>query len=133
MILLYALELAESVSKVQVRVMVQGKGEMLVDFFRHLSPVTINTLMRQMPIHGRVTMMGDSGISVLSQITTGVEKSKSSFLRGDVAFLSINGSICLFLKESKTTRPMNSLGKIASGIEILDKVRTGDAVTFSSN
>ena len=125
--------MAESVSKVQVKVTVQGKGEMLVDFFRHLSPVTINVLMRQMPIHGRVTMMGDSGFSVLSQLTTGVEKSRSSFSRGDVAFLSFNGSICLFLKESKTPRPMNSLGKISFGIELLDKVRTGDVITFSSN
>ncbi|MFQ6096077.1 MAG: cyclophilin-like family protein, partial [Candidatus Bathyarchaeia archaeon] len=108
----------QSTSKIAARIIVHGKGEASVELIRHLSPITVNALVMNMPIYGRVNRLNESVVCVISQITAGVEKSRLTFSRGDVAFLPLNGSICIFLKEGRSARPMNPVGRVSSGLEV---------------
>jgi len=48
-----------------------------------------------------------------------------------VAFLAATGSICIFLKNVKSERPLNPVGKVEEGLEVLQQASAGDVVQIS--
>jgi uncharacterized protein len=70
-------------------------------------------------------------VTLLTDIKIGVEKQRLEFSRGDVAFLAANGSICIFLANVKSQRPLNPVGKVEEGFEILQSTSAGDVVEIS--
>lgn len=67
-------------------------------------------------------------VCLFTTIRIGVEKARTSFVRGDIAFLPSGGLVCFFLKDSKSDRPLNPLGKVDEGIPVFDGVKQGDTV-----
>ncbi len=120
----------QSSSKIDVKIILAGKGESKAEIFRHLAPITVNTITTKMPIIGRVNRLINNTVCILAQIFVGKEKGKTKFTQGDVALLPLNGSICIFLKDSVSVRPMNLIGKITSNLEILENSGRGDAITI---
>ena len=122
---------AGSVSKVDCVATVAGKGEARVSLFRHLAPLTVNSILRTLPFASRVTLQ-PSMVSLFTQLRVGVEKPRVQFARGDIAFLPSGGLICVFLGDARSDRPLNPLGKVDSGMETFDSIRPGDVVSFST-
>jgi hypothetical protein len=120
----------QSASKRDIIITVVGKGESKAEIFRHLAPITVNTIITKMPILGRVNRLNDNTVCILAEIFAGTEKGRTKFTQGDIALLPLNGSICIFLKDSTSIRPMNLIGKIVSNLEILESSGRGDAVTI---
>jgi hypothetical protein len=83
-----------------------------------------------MPIESR-TSIQQSMVSLFTSIKVGVEKPKSRFDRGDVAFLASNGLLCIFLKNVQSERPLNPVGKVDGGIEVLEALRTGAVIRLT--
>ena len=121
---------AGSVSRLECTAAIRGKGESKVSVFRHLSPLTVNALLRELPLQGRVTVQ-PAMVTTFTNLKVGVEKPRLSFERGDVAFLPSGGLLCFFLKPAKSDRPLNLVGKLESGAELFDTARPGDVVTIS--
>jgi len=122
--------LEESKSKIELRIIVHGKGEASAEVFRHLSPRTIQTLLLKLPIHARITRMGNNRICVINKISVGVEKGKRDFIKGDLALFPLDGYIYAFLKEVKLAQSMNQIGKVVSGLNIFENIKRGDTVTL---
>ena len=118
---------AGSVSKVECIATVGGKGRGTVSFYRHLAPVTVNAVLRSLPSDSRVNLQ-PSMVCILTDLRVGVEKPRTQFVRGDVAFLPSGGLICVFLGDSRSDRPLNPLGKVESGMEIFDSIKRGDVI-----
>ena len=118
---------AGSVSKIELAASVDGKGDGVVSLFRHLAPLTVNAVVRSLPFDSRVTLQPPT-VCLFTQLRVGVEKPRTQFARGDVAFLPSGGLICVFLGEARSDRPLNPLGKVEKGIEVFDAVRPGDVV-----
>jgi len=116
-----------SVSKVECVASVRGKGRFTFEFYRHLAPVTVSALLEALPIASRA-MVFPGMVTLLTTIKTGVEKQRLQFARGDVAFLAANGSICVFFSNANSERPLNPLGRIESGLEVLSSAKAGDVV-----
>jgi uncharacterized protein len=123
---------AGSVSKVECVASVRGKGEAKLSLFKHLAPLTVNALLEAMPVDSRVNVQ-PTMVCLFTTIRLGVEKPKTSFARGDVAFLPSGSLVCLFLRDSKSDRPLNPVGKVEDGIAIFDAARPGDTVRLSSS
>ena len=121
---------AGSVSRLECTALIVGKGTFKVSLYRHLSPLTVNALMRVFPLESRVNVQ-PAMACMFTTIRVGVEKPKTSFERGDVAFLASNGLICFFLKTATSDRPLNPLGKVDDGIELLDSLRPGSVIRLS--
>ncbi len=121
-----------STSKIAAKIIIHGKGEASADLFRHLSPMTLNAIVRKMPIHGRVNRISESLICIITSVIAGTEKSKTTFEQGAIAFLPLNGSICVFLKSGKSARPMNQIGSVSAGLETLLKAGSGDTITITT-
>ena len=121
-----------SVSKIECAANLRGKGETRVSLFRHLAPVTVNAIMRELPISGRVTIYPKAMICVLTNLRLGVEKQKYEFSKSDVAFVPATSSICFFFSNAKSDRPLNPIGKIEEGLEILEGASAGDVIELKA-
>jgi uncharacterized protein len=121
---------AGSVSKVECIASIGGRGEGRISFFRHLAPLTVNAILRSLPTDSRVTLQPVM-VCLFTQLRVGVEKPRTQFKRGDVAFLPSGGLICIFLGDARSDRPLNPVGKVESGVESFDAVRPGDVIRLS--
>jgi len=121
---------AGSVSRVDCIASVAGKGAGTVAFFRHLAPVTVNVILRSLPFDSRVNLQ-PSMVCLFTDLKVGVEKPRTKFSRGDVAFLASGGLLCVFLGEVSSDRPLNPVGKIEAGMETFDAIRRGDVVRLA--
>ena len=64
---------------------------------RHLSPITVGSIMRMLPLSGNVHQMGKSIVYFETNLNSGIERKKTDFRRGDIAFLPAEGSVCFTL------------------------------------
>lgn len=117
-----------SVSKVECKVSVRGKGEFMVDLYKHLAPVTVSSILRALPMSSRVTIYPKAMVCILTGLKTGVEKQRLEYSKGEIAFLAANGSLCFFTSAVKSQSPLNPVGKLASNPEILEKLSPGDVM-----
>ncbi len=117
-------------SKVVVSALVRGRGEASVAVYRHLAPLTVNALLRTLPLEGRVSSQ-PAMTAVFATLRVGVEKPRLAFERGDVAFLASGELLCFFTSPARSDRPLNPVGKVESGLEFLAAARPGDVVALS--
>lgn len=121
---------AGSVSKVECVASIGGRGEGRFSLFRHLAPLTVSALLHSLPFDSRVSLQ-PAMVCLFTQLRVGVEKPKTQFARGDVAFLPSAALVCVFLGDARSDRPLNPLGKVESGLEAFDAVRRGDVIRVS--
>lgn len=110
----------------------RGKGSFTLGFYRHLAPVTVAAVLDALPLSSRAAVYQGAMVTLLTQIKTGVEKPRTDYSAGDVAFLAANGSICIFLANAKSQRPLSPLGKVESGLEVVRTAVAGDVVVISA-
>ena len=122
---------AGSVSKIECTASIRGRGDAKIALYRHLAPLTVNSLLRAMPLDSRVNLQPPLAC-LFAELRVGVEKPKAQYARGDVAFLPSGGLLCVFLGDAKSDRPLNPVGKVEEGLELFDGLRPGDVVRLSS-
>lgn len=120
-----------SVSRVECKVSVRGKGEQVIELYKHLAPLTVNAIMRALPMTARVTVYPRAMVCVLTGIKTGVEKQRFEFSKGEIAFLAANGSLCFFTANAKSASPLNPVGKVQTNPELLERLSAGDVMAIS--
>lgn len=123
---------ADSVSEMIMRARVPARGELSGKIYRHLSPVTVAKIQRELPIFGRVNLFELNFIYILTSVVNGEEKSRKYFKRGDIAFMPSGSTICFFLKDTISYKPMNLLGLLNDGIEVLESCKRGDSIEIQS-
>ena len=116
----------QSVSKKQLTLEIRGKIKIACDLKRHLSPRTVGTIMRSLPLEGHAHMLGKSIAYFETHVDGGIERSRSKFRKGDVAFLPSTGSICFFLNDVVFTKTMTPIGKLNGEVDALSDVKPGD-------
>jgi uncharacterized protein len=121
---------AGSVSKVECVATVSGKGQGKISFFRHLAPITVNSILRAVPFDSRVSLQ-EPMVCLLTQLRVGVEKPRTQFVKGDVALLASGGLVCIFLGDARSDRPLNPVGKVEGGMETFEAIRRGDVVRLA--
>ena len=119
---------ASSVSRKQLILEIRGKAKISCDLKRHLSPRTVGTIMRSLPLEGHAHLLGKSILYFESNIDSGIERSKTEFKKGDVAFLPSAGSLCFFLNDTVFTKTMTLIGKLSENIDALKDVKSGDVL-----
>ncbi|MBI3840972.1 MAG: hypothetical protein HY297_03330 [Thaumarchaeota archaeon] len=110
----------------------RGIGESKLSIYRHLAPLTVNALLRALPLNTRANLQ-PAMVCMLTDLRVGVEKPRASFVKGDVAFLPSAGLICVFLGAATSDRPLNPLGKVDDGIQTFERMRPGDVLRLALN
>jgi len=119
-----------SVSRKQLILEIQGKAKISCDLKRHLSPRTVGTIMRSLPLEGHAHLMGKSISYFETSVDSGIERSRTEFKKGDVAFLPSTGSICFFLNDAVFAKMMTPIGKLTGDIDALKDVKSGDVFSI---
>lgn len=119
-----------SVSRVACTATVKGKGSAGVSLYRHLAPLTVDAIGWALPMDSRVNLQ-QAMVCMFTTIKVGVEKPRLSFEKGEVAFLASGGLICFFVGSAKSAMPLNPVGKVDSGMEVLTSLRTGDVIRLA--
>ncbi|MBV9175995.1 MAG: hypothetical protein JO297_03050 [Nitrososphaeraceae archaeon] len=110
---------------------VTNKGFAECEMIRHLSPVSVGIILKKLPLQDRIHKFADKLVYIETGLTIGAEKQKTRFKRGDMAYMTSNGSICIFINDSSVI-PMNPIGIVKSNLEIIEATRTGDIMILSN-
>ena len=117
---------ASSVSRKQLILEIQKKVKISCDLKRHLSPRTVGSIMRSLPLEGHAHLLGKNILYFETVIDSGIERPRSDFKKGDVAFLPSSGSICFFINDVTSGKTMTPIGKLGDNIDALNDVKSGD-------
>lgn len=117
-----------SVSRKQLILEIDGKIKLTCDLKRHLSPRTVGTIMRSLPLEGNSHLMGKSIVYFETSVDSGIERTRSEFKKGDVAFLPSTGSFCFFVGNVESAKKMTPIGKFTDDENVLKSVKSGDVI-----
>jgi hypothetical protein len=116
-----------SVSRIHVVFEAVGKGRIVFELVRHLSPTTFSNIIKKMPISARLHFLDRNIGYVETGLTLGSEKQKSMFKRGDLGFMVSNGSICIVLQDIKGIN-MNHIGHCVEDPLLLESIDSGEII-----
>ena len=122
-----------TVSKIDVILEVNGRDRIKCQLKRHLSPMTVGLITRMLPLEGNVHQMGRSIMYFETGINSGIERKRTDFKKGDIAFLPTEGSICFYMDDISDGKPMTIIGKIIDDIEKLSGIKSSDILSLSRN
>jgi len=122
-----------TVSKVDFTLEINGNAKISCQLKRHLSPMTVGLITRMLPLEGNVHQMGRSIMYFETGINSGIERKRTDFKKGDIAFLPTEGSICFYMDDISDGKPMTIIGKIIDDIEKLSGIKSGDILSLSRN
>jgi len=117
-----------SVSRKKLIIEIRGKAKLSCDLKRHLSPRTVGTIMRSLPLEGNFHLLGQNIIYFETNIDSGIERARSQFRKGDIAYLPSTGSICFFIGNVESGKTMTPIGKFDGNIDELKNLKSGDVL-----
>ena len=120
-----------SVSKIPIKILIENKDMLDAHLIRHLSPLTVSQILKQLPFSGRIHYNNDNFSYIQTQLNIGAEKQKKAFSQGDITLMTSSGSICFIFKETTISFTMNHIGKIStSNLELLKNLNPTDVITI---
>lgn len=120
-------ETVGSVSRFKVIIEIQNKGSASGVLVRHLAPLTAGAVLKNLPLQDRIHRFTDKFMYIETRLEIGPEKQKTLFRRGDIAYLTSNSSICVFMQDA-TVQPMNLLGMITADLKVIESSQPGDVM-----
>ena len=101
---------------------------MTCDLKRHLSPRTVGAIMRSLPLEGNSHLLGKSIVYFETNVDSGIERARSEFKKGDIAFLPSTGSFCFFVGNAESEKIMTPIGRFGDDLDELKNVKPGDVL-----
>ena len=124
---------SETVSKINITLKINEQIIIPCQLKRHLSPITVGLITRMLPLTGNVHLMNQSVVYFETKINSGIERKRTDFKKGDIAFLPIEGSICFYVDDVVSGKQMTIIGKMIDGVDKLKTVKPSDVLSLSRN
>ena len=115
------------ISRVKVKFIIENIGEAEGELIRHLSPRTIDMIVRKLPVEGRAALWKEE-VYFEIPIKMGEEKAKATVEKGTIAFWPMGSAICVFYGESQPYSPVNILGKITKNLKLFEQIKSGTKI-----
>jgi hypothetical protein len=119
------------VSRVKVKFIIEGLGEVEGELVRFLAPRTVDMIVRKLPIEGRAALWKEE-VYFETPVKMGEEKAKGTVEVGSIAFWPMGSAICIFYGPSQPYSPVNILGKITANLELFRQVKSGTKIRVES-
>ena len=114
----------EDISRIKVKLIIEGLGEAEGELVRFLAPRTIDTIVRKLPVEGRAALWKEE-VYFEIPVKIGEEKAKPAVETGAIAFWPMGSALCIFYGQSQPYSPVSILGKITKNLEIFKQVKSG--------
>ena len=121
---------SKTVSKVDVTLEINGNAKISCQLKRHLSPITVGLITRMLPLRGNAHQMGQSVVYFETKINSGIERKRTDFKKGDIAFLPTEGCICFYLDDVFAGKQMTIIGKMIDDVDKLKTVKPSDVLSL---
>ena len=126
------IHLKETISRVEVQFTVENIGKAKGELIRFLSPRTIDSLLRILPING-IIASGQDMIYFKVPISIGVEKPKTQVDPGTIAYWPMGSAVCIFLNKSQPYSPMNIIGRMKDNLQIFNEINSGKRIKLEKS
>ncbi len=99
------------------------------------APLLVEEIKSRLPIGGKATFLrGEMKITL--DIGKGYAKPTSQAKRGDIAYMPLGDSLCIYLEDMTTFSKINILGRVISDdaeLDSISSVRRGSGVTIEES
>jgi hypothetical protein len=95
---------SESLSRTPLKIIVEGVGEVPGEFVRFLSPLTVEALLKLLPLEGRAHPIADG----------------TSFIIG-----MMQDSMCIFYTDTQPYGPVNRVGHVTGKLDTFRDLKSG--------
>lgn len=117
-----------TMSESEVPIGIEFENNIVLDAFldRVTAPLIIEEMKSRFPLEGRAALLrGEMKITL--GIGRGNVKATKEVKRGDIAYMPLGDSLCIYMKDMTTFSPVNILGRVISEekLDELEKVRRG--------
>ncbi len=114
-----------------IKVELEGIGVAKGELKRFLSPLTVERILKALPLSGRVSRWKE-GIYFEVPVKVGPEKPKRRVETGSIAYWPIGSAVCIFYGESQPYSPVNLIGSVTDNIRMFREAAEGTAITLRS-
>lgn len=97
------------------------------EFVRFQAPLTVERLIRRLPVEGRVHPLR-GGHSLIVGIKRGEEKSVRKVEAGTIAYWPMGDALCFFHSDVSTYSPVNRVGRVTENLELIEKMTSGSRI-----
>ena len=112
------------ISRIPIKIIVEGLGEAEGELIRHLAPRTVDAIANRLPIEGRAALWKEE-VYFEIPVKMGEEKAKATVETGTIAYWPMGSAICIFYGSSQPYSPVNVIGKVTKNLEIFRQVKSG--------
>ncbi len=94
------------------------------------APLIVEEIKSLLPIKGRTALMR-TGMQITLGISKGYAKPTNDVKKGDISYMPLGDTLCIYLEDLRTYSKVNILGKITSSetdLALLKDVRRGSMV-----
>lgn len=117
----------ESITRVQIKFIIENIGEAEGELVRHLAPRTVDAITKTLPFEGRAALWKEE-VYFEIPVTMGDEKAKPEVEKGTIAYWPMGRALCIFYDESQPYSPVNIIGKITENLEIFASIKSGTRI-----
>jgi len=114
----------QNISRIPIRIMIEGIGEAEGELIRHLAPRTVDAIANKLPLEGRAALWKEE-VYFEIPIKMGEEKAKATVETGTIAYWPMGSALCIFYGSSQPYSPVNVIGKVTKNLEIFRQVKSG--------
>ena len=116
-----------SVSRIPVKFIIENVGEAQGELIRHLSPRTVDAILKKLPMEGRAALWKQE-IYFEIPVAAGEEKAKTAVKKGDLAYWPMGKALCIFYGETQPYSAVNMIGQITKNLEFFSTVKSGTVI-----
>jgi len=116
--------MSESLSKTPIKIKISGVGEAGGELVRFSAPLTVETLLRRLPLEGRAHPIA-GGCSFIVGIRRGEEKSVRKVELGTIAYWPMGDALCIFHGAVTHTSPVNRIGRVTENLDLFRLIKGG--------
>ncbi len=116
-----------SVSRIPIKLLIENVGEAEGELIRHLSPRTVDNILRELPIEGRAALWKEE-IYFEIPVATGEEKPKTRVKKGDLAYWPMGKALCIFYGETQPYSAVNIVGQVTTNLELFSRTKSGAVI-----
>ncbi|PVX27499.1 MAG: hypothetical protein CW716_01940 [Candidatus Bathyarchaeum sp.] len=118
-----------SVSRVPIRLVIEGVGNAEGELIRIVSPRTTDAIARALPIEGLAALWQEE-VYFDIPVKMGNEKAKPTVEKGTLAYWPMGAALCIFWGETQPYSPVNIVGKVTKNLELFAKVKRGTKIVI---
>jgi len=113
-----------NISRIPIKIIVEGLGEAEGELIRHLAPRTVDAIANRLPIEGRAALWKEE-VYFEIPVKMGEEKAKATVETGTIAYWPMGSALCIFYGSSQPYSPVNIIGKVTKNLEMFRQVKSG--------